>query len=132
MKIARKFLLSSLVLGFCGAMAFGPASQQFVLGQETEKATEIKPQKTTRKAPRGRIPNGFGKVGVTEKQRSEIYRIQAQYQEEIQNLQDELDELKAREYLEVYDVLTDDQKASLKTMREEASAARKKRAASKE
>ena len=124
-----KLLMCALAFGCSGMLLVGSATFQPTFAQETQKSTAAKPEKKTRKAPRGRIPNGFGKVGVTDKQREEIYRIQAQYREEVRQLQQELDDLKEREYLEVYDVLTDDQKAAFKKWREEASAARRKRAA---
>lgn len=85
-------------------------------------------QKKKRRKLRGRLPNYYGKAGVTKTQRKQIYAIQAMYRDRLQALQDQIDELKAKQAAEIEAVLTDAQKKKVKAFVE---AARKKREARK-
>lgn len=75
--------------------------------------------------PRGqRLPNNYGKLGLTEEQKKKIYSIQANYKTRIQRLQQELEDLRNEEVLEIQSALTEAQKTSLQEILVEA---RKKR-----
>lgn len=80
-------------------------------------------------ALKGRLPNYYGKVGLDDEQRQRIYGIQAEYRDKIQNLLQEVEDLRTEEALTIQAVLTDEQRAELNKMITEA---RKKRADSRE
>ncbi len=65
------------------------------------------------RAKRGRVPNGYGKLGLTRDQRERIYGIQAAYSDRIKELEAEIEQLKSEEKLRIKDVLTDVQKAQV-------------------
>jgi hypothetical protein len=64
----------------------------------------------------GFLPRDFKKLGLTDKQTQEIYKIEAKYKDKIADLQQQIDDLKAAERKDVDAVLTDDQKARLKEL----------------
>ena len=61
---------------------------------------------------KGQLPAHFKKLGLSDKQVQQIYKIESGYREKIQALQAQIDDLKKAEHLEVDDVLTDDQKTA--------------------
>ena len=65
---------------------------------------------------KGQLPAHFKKLGLSDKQVQQIYKIEASYREKILALQAQIDDLKKAQHLEVDDVLTDDQKARLKEL----------------
>lgn len=65
-----------------------------------------------RKRLRLRLPTYYGRV-VTDDQRQEIYRIQAQYNQTILKLKEELESLTAKRETEVKAVLSDEQQAEV-------------------
>jgi Spy/CpxP family protein refolding chaperone len=70
--------------------------------------------------PRGRLPNHFGKLGITDEQRERIYGIQADYDGRIDALLAQIEELVADRDNEIDTVLTDGQRARLRELRAEA------------
>ncbi len=97
------------------------AQTQTKAPKDTQKTTG----KTSAKKFRGRLPNGYGQIGITQKQRATIYGIQEKYHTEIEELQQRLDALKEKESEEIYNVLTEDQKAALKARQDKRKTARK-------
>lgn len=82
------------------------------------------------KAPaKGRLPQYYSKVDVDDKQRAEIYKIQAGYDAQIDKLTTELTALKAKRDAEVRAVLTKDQQKKLDSALEEAKKGKEKPAA---
>lgn len=81
------------------------------------------------KKSRGRLPAYYGKV-VTDKQREDIYSIQAKFNEQIAKLQEQLAELTAQRDAEVEKVLTDEQKAEVARLKNERKARNGEAAAS--
>ena len=78
------------------------------------------------KKPRGRLPAYYGKV-VTDKQREEIYAIQAKFNEEIAKLQEQLETLSTKRDTEIEKVLTDEQRAEIARFKSERKARRAER-----
>ena len=70
------------------------------------------------KKPRGRLPAYYGKV-VTDKQREEIYEIQAKFTEQIAKLQEQLAALTVQRDTEIEKVLTDEQRAEIARLKSE-------------
>ena len=65
---------------------------------------------------KGQLPAHFKKLGLTDKQTKEIYKIEAEYHEKVVALQQQIDDLKRAEHLDVDNVLTDEQKAHLREL----------------
>ncbi|MEX1098135.1 MAG: hypothetical protein WED34_18980 [Planctomycetales bacterium] len=93
---------------------------------EVEKQAPAKP---ARKEPRGRLPNYYAKAGVNEAQREQIYGIQAKYQGQLAALQQQMRELVAKRDQEIQGVLTEEQRAELKKLEDEAAKQRAEAAA---
>jgi hypothetical protein len=80
--------------------------------------------------PTRRVPSYFGQVGLSTEQRESIYKIRGKHQPRIQELQKQIDSLRAEELRECETVLTDSQKQQLQQFRA-AAAAKKKQATAK-
>jgi len=93
-------------------------------GAESEQAVP-------KEKPRGRLPNLYGKLGVSDDQREKIYTIQAEYSAQIEELLTQLEDLRARRDRTVENVLTDGQKRRLHELRAEARQERERRAREK-
>lgn len=91
------------------------------------KSAKKKTTKQRRKA-RGRVPNYYGKVGLSPEQKKKIYAIQKQYRSQMQDLFKQLAALREKQQAEIDAVLTPEQAAQVKALRK---AAAKKRAAGK-
>lgn len=76
---------------------------------------------------RGRLPDHFGKLGISRTQRERIYEIQAGYREQIEKLQKQIMVLEQEANSEVESVLTDDQRTALRKFVAEAEARRRER-----
>lgn len=63
---------------------------------------------------RGFLPSNWGKIGLSDAQKQEIYKRQAKYKAQIRALEQEIAELKSQERKELYEVLTDAQKDRLR------------------
>lgn len=81
------------------------------VGQE-KAAAQAAPAKVAKK-PAGRLPAQYGKLGLSDEQRYEIYSVQANYRKQIDELQKQIDSLKTKQSSEIEAVLTADQKKKL-------------------
>jgi hypothetical protein len=80
-----------------------------LVGQEPkEDKKAVNPTKV-----KGVLPRNWGKIGLSDSQRQEIYKIQNKYDEEIDKLEAKIKELKAAQTREMRTVLTADQKKRL-------------------
>ena len=64
----------------------------------------------------GHLPAHFKKLGLSDKQIQDIYKIEATYKDKIDALQKQIDDLKKTEHADVENVLTDAQKTALKAL----------------
>jgi len=96
-----------------------------VAAQETQEET---PAKKVRKKARGRVPNHYGKLGLSSEQKETIYDVQAKYRAQIEALEQEVADLEQQQSIEITEVLTDDQRQSLKKILEDAASRKKKSA----
>ena len=66
--------------------------------------------------PKGgrQLPANWGKLGLSDKQKNDIYSVQSEYKTKIDELQKQINELRKKEKDEMSAVLTDAQKARLK------------------
>jgi Spy/CpxP family protein refolding chaperone len=65
------------------------------------------------RAKTGRVPNGYGQIGLTRDQKERIYGIQAAYSERIKQVEAELEQLKAEQIVQIKNVLSDQQKSAI-------------------
>ena len=119
-KLVAGAVLMSLLSAFV-VLQNGPGTPPYAEAAQKQKAGEKK-GKTFRR----RLPNYYGQVGISKKQRETIYRIQKEYFDQISVLEVQIAALKAKRDGEVHNVLNDPQKAVLKQL---VDAAKKKRAA---
>src|SRR5262249_12326025 len=75
-------------------------------------------KKDTEPKVKGTLPPGWKKAGLTEDQVQAIYKVQAEYRAKIEALEQELQELRLREYGDQLEVLSDAQTARLKELGE--------------
>ncbi|MBS0202201.1 MAG: hypothetical protein JSS49_04815 [Planctomycetes bacterium] len=94
------------------------------LAQEGSKPAATK--LTQAEKPKGRLPANYGKLGLTDKQKTAIYGIQAKYESQLDDLQKQLDDLKAKRDAEVKTVLNDNQRKALDDLVAEAKAKKEK------
>jgi hypothetical protein len=76
--------------------------------KDTKKETKIVKQ--------GNLPANYAKLGLNDEQKKKLRDIQADYGPKIQELQDQIRELRKKERLAMEDVLTDTQKARLREL----------------
>ena len=81
-----------------------------------EKAKPADPAKAEAKGPARRLPNNFGKLGLSDEQKEKVYAVQAKYAEEIAKLQKQLADARAKVKVESEALLTAEQKAKLAEM----------------
>lgn len=67
---------------------------------------------------RGQLPMNYRKLSLSDEQTQKIYKIQAEYDDKIRELEDKIRKLKAEEKKAVEGVLTPGQKARLKEILE--------------
>jgi hypothetical protein len=82
----------------------------------TEKATEKDKatEKTEEKKSTNRLPSNYGKLGLTDAQKSKVYGVQDKHEKEIDSLTEKLKAAKAKRDAEIEAVLTPAQKKMLK------------------
>jgi hypothetical protein len=68
---------------------------------------------------RGQLPPNYAKLGLSAEQKQQIYKIQATYDQKMEELQSQLKKLKSDEKQEIDKVLTDAQRARLREIANE-------------
>jgi hypothetical protein len=114
--------MSSTMFRTLGAAALGRAVLSTVVSP-----TLIGQEKAAKKA-KGRLPPYFAQV-VTEKQRTDIYKIQKTYEEQIDALEAQLKTLQTQRDTEMEGLLSAEQKQKLDKLRADAAGKRKSKAA---
>ena len=80
----------------------------------TEKAAEKAAEKTEEKKTTNRLPSNYGKLGLTDAQKTKIYGVQDKHEKEIDALTEKLKVAKAKRDTEIEAILTPAQKKTLK------------------
>jgi hypothetical protein len=75
-----------------------------IVGQDKTEPPKIK----------GTLPANWGKIGLSDDQKQQIYKLQADYSEKIIALEKQLKEMRAKEKQALEAVLNDEQKKLLK------------------
>lgn len=65
---------------------------------------------------KGTLPPNYGKIGLTDEQKQDIYKILAKYKGEGDELNKKLKELTTKRTLEIEMILNEDQKKALKKL----------------
>jgi hypothetical protein len=97
-----------------------------ITAQETTKASASQ-KKVDKPKSRNRLPNYYGKLGLSTEQRTKIYGVQADAREKIEALQNQMATLKEKATTDIHDVLTQEQQRTLAMLLDEASKKRAER-----
>jgi hypothetical protein len=62
---------------------------------------------------KGRLPQGWGKLGITDAQKQSVYKVQTGYEAKIDALKKQLSDLESQRDAEMRNVLTDTQRKQL-------------------
>lgn len=73
-------------------------------------------KKDTKGVKQGSLPANYSKLGLTDDQKKKIRDIQGDYRAKIQDLEDQIKDLRKKERSAVEEVLTDAQKARLREL----------------
>lgn len=117
---SHPFLEGPLMLQsrFVGVVLVAFVACGLVWAQETPKSkAKAAAEKVT-----GRLPNNYAKLGISEAQRKSIYGIQAKYNEQIDALTKQIEDLRGKRDAEIEAVLTPEQKEKLKALQKDAAA----------
>jgi hypothetical protein len=68
---------------------------------------------------RGQLPAGWKKLGLSETQVQQIYKVQMDYDTKVEALQEQINQLRKDEKKDLEKLLTDAQKARLKELKDE-------------
>ncbi|MCA9007262.1 MAG: hypothetical protein KDA70_18470 [Planctomycetaceae bacterium] len=108
-------LLTGVSLAICSVDSL-PAQKK----ETTKSEATAKENKPDAKKSKGRLPNHFGKLNLSDEQRDKIYKIQASYKSEIDSLKKQLAELNKKKDAEIVTVLEPSQKSILDKILAEA------------
>ena len=125
----KKFVLTSalLLLASSPFVTLGQDPAKAPAAKAADKPTEKKVEakaandkkadsKMDEKKSTNRLPSNYGKLGLSEAQRSKIYTVQDQHETEIDALSDKLKAAKANRDTEIEAILTPEQKKTLKDL----------------
>jgi hypothetical protein len=87
-----------------------------LIGQDKKVGQDKKPDEKDPIIIKRQLPKNFSKLGLTDKQKKEVYKIRAKYAAKIEELNKQLKELKGKEKTDTENVLTAAQKARLKEL----------------
>ncbi|MEW4531034.1 hypothetical protein [Maioricimonas sp. JC845] len=108
------FVATTFLLMFVAFFGSYDVSAQGDVASGTAEATSEKPE---RRRP---LPTYFGKIGVTDEQREQLYAIQDEYHSQIDALQQQIRQLIRERDERMEQLLTPGQKLRLQELREEA------------
>lgn len=107
---------------FAATHAFSQNESQPAASASSED--DAAPESPTKTKFRGRLPAYYGQIGLSRRQKENIYAIQGKYAGQIEELENQIAELEAERDEEIDSVLNDFQRQELKLVIEQA---RKKR-----
>ena len=96
-------LIGGLLVASGGLVGQEPKKDDPKPGKKDEPAAKVK----------GSLPPNWGKIGLTDDQKQEVYKVQAKYTAEIEKLEAKIRDLKAARDKDMRAVLTADQKKAL-------------------
>jgi len=93
-----------------GVVAVAFAASGLLFGDDKDAKKDLKVVK------QGNLPANYSKLGLTDEQKKKLRDVQGEYGPRIQELQDQIRELRKKERIAMEDVLTDTQKARLREL----------------
>ncbi len=109
-----------------GTIAIFACCSLIGLAQEGSKPVKATPAEAKADgAKKGRLPANYGKLGLTDAQKTKIYGIQGQYDDQLEALEKQIEALKGKRDVEVETVLSEDQRKILKNLVDAAKEAKK-------
>ena len=111
-------LVALLLTALWTASAIAQETPQPGAAEQSPAAAAATTDANAAKKPKGRLPAYYGKV-VTDKQREQIYEIQAKFTEQIVKLQEQLAALSTKRDAEIAQVLTEEQRAEIARLKSE-------------
>lgn len=121
----KNCFLSVVAFALIGSGYFGVYDRPVAVGQEAGKAAAKADKnadaKSTKKASSGdRLPANYAKIGLSEDQKKKIYEVQNKFEAEIDSLEKQIADLKAKQKAEVESVLTPEQHKALQAAIEDS------------
>jgi TolA-binding protein len=104
-------------LTVCGSLAWQAAAEDATAKPAVKKET------------RGQLPAQYGKLGLSDEVKDQLYLIDRDYDEQIKKLTAEIKELQVERDTKMQEKLSESQRTQLKTLRDEAAAKRAARGA---
>jgi Spy/CpxP family protein refolding chaperone len=95
-------LVGVFALAFVGTVGLGGSN-----GQEPKQPPKVEPK------AKGSLPQGWGPLGLSADQKEKVYKVQAKYNDQIDKLEAEIKDLKAKMSKERLEILTAEQKKNL-------------------
>ncbi len=108
--------LAALLIAFTSVLAW---TQESGTSSTPKKGTEKPSAAADEEKAAGRLPNNYGKLGLSEKQKTSVYAAQTKYATEISALIKQVEDLRAKRDAEVEAVLTAEQKVKLQELQGE-------------
>jgi Spy/CpxP family protein refolding chaperone len=112
----RKSLVGSLLCLFLAAPLALRATDEKSADTKKSKAAAADANSADDSKAKGRLPNNWGKLGLTSTQRDKIYSIENSYAAQIEELQKKINDLQSKRDAEMHGVLTADQQKQLATV----------------
>ena len=121
----RRCLVSLFACGLISFGVLGVSIRPVVVAQEAGKAAakaeKNSETKGAKKASSGdRLPANYAKIGLSEDQKKKIYDVQNRYEAQVDALEKQIADLKAKQKAEVESVLTPEQHKALQTAIEDS------------
>ncbi len=121
----KRCLLSVFVCGLISFGIVGVSVRPVVVAQDSGKAAAKAEKgsdaKGAKKASSGdRLPANYAKIGLSDDQKKKIYDVQNKYEAQIDALEKQIADLKAKQKAEVESVLTPEQHKALQTAIEDS------------
>src|SRR5262245_43881316 len=97
-----------------GALRFTVVLIILAAGAATPLIGDDNKKESAPKQRSGVLPQHWSKLGLSEDQKRKVYAVQADYRARIDDLKQQLEDMKKKEQTELYKVLTDAQKSRLR------------------
>lgn len=111
----RSLAIRVLAMSYCLAIF----STNSISAQETTSKSGAKKDSEEIK---GRLPNNYKSLELTDEQKQKIYRIQSEVRPKIDALERQAEALQEKMYADIEAVLTDDQRTMLRKLKSESAA----------
>ena len=104
--------------GSCLLLSFVVASWLAIQSGSAQEKKDAEKGKKAAAETKGRLPNNYGQVGLSDEQKNKIYAVQAKYNGEIDKLEAQIAQITMQRDTEIQAVLTAEQKTKLNELRD--------------